>query len=219
MRSSRSSRAAPLAAARRTALIVVRPVDAPARSIRSISFPTRPAPGRAPRPLVSRADYEQAVERILTHIRAGNIYQANLTFPTDVAFAGPRSRSTPACAPAPRALCGIVFTASTDPLRFAGAVLGPTAPHHARPMKGTAPRSPIREPARRSQAARREPHDRRSPAQRSQPSLAARLGRGPALFEVETYPTLLQMTSPSPPRSRAKAVSRGSSMRFSPAAR
>ena len=67
----------------------------------------------------------------------------------------------------------------------------------ARPMKGTAPRDadPGRA-SRRSQAARRKSDDRRSAAQRS---VARRRSRAaskvPELFAVETYPTVLQMTS------------------------
>lgn len=42
----------------------------------------------APQPRVARADYEAAVARVLDYIRAGDIYQANLTFRADVPFAG-----------------------------------------------------------------------------------------------------------------------------------
>ena len=41
-----------------------------------------------PQPRVARADYEAAVARVLDYIRAGDIYQANLTFRADVPFAG-----------------------------------------------------------------------------------------------------------------------------------
>ena len=42
----------------------------------------------APEPLIARADYDRALARVKDYIAAGDIYQANLTFPARVAFAG-----------------------------------------------------------------------------------------------------------------------------------
>src|SRR5690606_3119430 len=42
----------------------------------------------APRPLIAPTDYRAAVATVLDHIGAGDIYQANLTFPAEVPVAG-----------------------------------------------------------------------------------------------------------------------------------
>src|SRR3546814_5675318 len=42
----------------------------------------------APRPVITNADYEARLARVLDYIRAGDIYQANLTFAAEVAIVG-----------------------------------------------------------------------------------------------------------------------------------
>ena len=152
-----------------------------------------------PRPLVERAAHEAAVEQALEHILAGDIYQANLTFPAEVATAGHPLALYAAIRPRAQAgWGGVVFTGehwllSFSPELFFTLEAGRVT---ARPMKGTAP-------------AGSDPEALRSdPKQRSETLMIVDLLRNdlsrlskpgtvkvPALFEVETYPTVLQMTS------------------------
>ena len=152
-----------------------------------------------PRPLVERSAHESAVARALEHILAGDIYQANLTFRAEVATAGHPLALYAAIRPRARAgWGGIVFTGehwllSFSPELFFTLEAGRVT---ARPMKGTA-------------AAGTDPETLRSdPKQRSENLMIVDLLRNdlsrlskpgtvkvPALFEIETYPTLLQMTS------------------------
>ncbi|HYW15367.1 MAG TPA: aminodeoxychorismate synthase component I [Allosphingosinicella sp.] len=152
-----------------------------------------------PRPLVEREAHEAAVERALEHILAGDIYQANLTFQAEVATAGHPLALYAAIRPRARAgWGGVVFTGehwllSFSPELFFTLEAGRVT---ARPMKGTA-------------RAGSDPEVLRSdPKQRSENLMIVDLLRNdlsrlskpgtvkvPALFEVETYPTVLQMTS------------------------
>ena len=197
-RSWRRSRSAPGATRRRpcsgsACSTAARTVDAASAAARPA-----PAPGRgAPRPLIARAEYEAALARgAASHILAGDIYQANLTFAGRGARPpATRSRSTPRCAPA---RARRPWRASSSPARTGCSPSRPSCSSRsraarltARPMKGTAPRR--RRPgraSRRSQAARRESDDRRSAAQRSRPA-SPKPGsvEVPDLFAVETYPT------------------------------
>ncbi len=152
-----------------------------------------------PRPLVTRESHEAAVGRALEHILAGDIYQANLTFQAEVATAGHPLALYAAIRPRARAGWGaVVFTGehwllSFSPELFFTLEAGRVT---ARPMKGTAP-------------AGSDPEALRSdPKQRSENLMIVDLLRNdlsrlskpgtvkvPALFEVEAYPTVLQMTS------------------------
>jgi para-aminobenzoate synthetase/4-amino-4-deoxychorismate lyase len=152
-----------------------------------------------PRPLVERPAHEAAIDRALEHILAGDIYQANLTFQSAVATAGHPLALYAAIRPRARAgWGGVVFTGlhwllSFSPELFFTLEAGRVT---ARPMKGTA-------------AAGSDPEALRSdPKQRSENLMIVDLLRNdlsrlskpgtvkvPALFEVETYPTVLQMTS------------------------
>ncbi len=152
-----------------------------------------------PRPLVGRDEHEAAIERALGHIFAGDIYQANLTFPAEVATAGHPLALYAAIRPRARAgWGGIVFTGEHWLLSFSPELFftldGGRAT--ARPMKGTAP------PGSDPQALRGDPKQRAENLMivdllRNDLSRLAKPGtvKVPALFEVETYPTLLQMTS------------------------
>lgn len=152
-----------------------------------------------PRPLVERAAHEAAVGRTLEHILAGDIYQANLTFQADVATAGHPLALYAAIRPRARAgWGGVVFTGehwllSFSPELFFMLEAGRVT---ARPMKGTAPAASDPEALRND------------PKQRSENLMIVDLLRNdlsrlskpgtvkvPALFEIETYPTVLQMTS------------------------
>jgi para-aminobenzoate synthetase/4-amino-4-deoxychorismate lyase len=152
-----------------------------------------------PRPLVGRQDHEAAIARALDHILAGDIYQANLTFPAEVAIAGHPLALYAAIRPRARAgWGGIVFTGRHWLLSFSPelffTVEGGRAT--ARPMKGTAPAGSDPE------ALRGDPKQRAENLMivdllRNDLSRLSKPGtvRVPALFEVETYPTVLQMTS------------------------
>ncbi|HYJ81827.1 MAG TPA: aminodeoxychorismate synthase component I [Allosphingosinicella sp.] len=153
----------------------------------------------SPRPLVEREAHEAAVARALEHIVEGDIYQANLTFRAEVATAGHPLALYAAIRPRARAgWGGIVFTGehwllSFSPELFFTLEAGRVT---ARPMKGTAPAGSDPEALRGD------------PKQRSENLMIVDLLRNdlsrvskpgsvkvPALFEVETYPTVLQMTS------------------------
>jgi para-aminobenzoate synthetase/4-amino-4-deoxychorismate lyase len=153
----------------------------------------------AARPLISRAEYEAALAAVKAHIEAGDIYQANLTFAAEVPVAGHPLALYAALRERSGAGHGaIVFTGthwllSLSPELFFTLEGGLAT---ARPMKGTAPAN--------------ADHDvfRADPKQRAENLMIVDLLRNdlsrvaktgsvkvPALFEVETYPTLLQLTS------------------------
>ena len=155
--------------------------------------------GGAPRPLVARDHYEDAAARVLDHICAGDIYQANLTFPCDVPVAGhPLALYAGLRARARAPFGAVVFTGahwilSCSPELFFesdGSIIS------ARPMKGTAPRSASPEslsadPKQRAENLMIVDLIRNDLSRVSRPGSV----KVPKLFEVETYPTLLQMTS------------------------
>jgi para-aminobenzoate synthetase/4-amino-4-deoxychorismate lyase len=152
-----------------------------------------------PRPRVERTAHEAAVGRALEHILAGDIYQANLTFRAEVATAGHPLALYAAIRPRAQAgWGGVVFTGRHWLLSFSpelfftldGGVVT------ARPMKGTAPAGSDPE------ALRGDPKQRAENLMivdllRNDLSRLSRPGtvKVPALFEVESYPTVLQMTS------------------------
>ena len=152
-----------------------------------------------PRPRVARDAHEAAIAAALDHILAGDIYQANLTFQAEVATAGHPLALYSAIRPRARAgWGGIVFTGRHWLLSFSPELFftleggGATA----RPMKGTAPAGSDPE------ALRGDPKQRAENLMivdllRNDLSRVSKAGtvKVPALFEVETYPTLIQMTS------------------------
>jgi para-aminobenzoate synthetase/4-amino-4-deoxychorismate lyase len=152
-----------------------------------------------PRPRIERSAHEAAVERALEHILAGDIYQANLTFRADVATAGHPLALYAAIRPRAGAGWGaVVFTGrhwllSFSPELFFTLDAGLVT---ARPMKGTAPAGGDPE------ALRNDPKQRAENLMivdllRNDLSRVSKPGtvKVPALFEVERYPTVLQMTS------------------------
>jgi para-aminobenzoate synthetase/4-amino-4-deoxychorismate lyase len=160
-----------------------------------------PAGGWAgrPRPLVEREAHEAAIAEALEHILAGDIYQANLTFPAEVATAGHPLALYAAIRPRARAgWGGVVFTGehwllSFSPELFFTLEAGRVT---ARPMKGTAPAGSDPD-ALRSDPKQRAENLMIVDLLRNDLSRVSRPGsvKVPALFEVETYPTVLQMTS------------------------
>ena len=159
-----------------------------------------------PRPLVARADYEAALARAKAHIEAGDIYQANISFPAEIGFAGaPLALYARLRARARAGHGGIVFTGrhwllSCSPELFFTLDRGRVV---TRPMKGTAARAPSPEEDRRAIEGLRE-----DPKQRAENLMIVDLLRNdlsrvskpgsvevPSLFAIETYPTVHQMTS------------------------
>lgn len=157
-------------------------------------------------PLIDEAAYRTSFEQVQDLIRAGDIYQVNLTFPCDVHFSGDPMALFAALRPRARAgYGGVIRTGdhailSFSPELFFSQVRGQLT---ARPMKGTAPRDP--DPARDAALARGLVTDAKQRAEnlmivdllRNDLSRVARAGSVtvPELFKVETYPTVHQMVS------------------------
>ncbi|WP_313330583.1 aminodeoxychorismate synthase component I [Sphingobium yanoikuyae] len=160
----------------------------------------------APWPLVSEADYRAQFGQVQELIRAGDIYQVNLTFPCELRFAGDPMALYAALRPRAQAGYGGVINIgghqilSFSPELFFTQVRGQLT---ARPMKGTAVRDhdPDRDAALATELAR----DAKQRAEnlmivdllRNDLSRVARAGSVtvPDLFKVETYPTVHQMVS------------------------
>lgn len=159
-----------------------------------------------PRPLISRDDHEAAVGRAKAHIEAGNIYQANLTFPASVRTLGdPVAIYAAVRARAKGGHCALVFTGTHWLLSFSPELFFTLERGllTARPMKGTALRRQDR--SEDEEAARTLRED---PKQRAENLMIVDLLRNdlarvsrpgsvevPELFAVETYPTVHQLTS------------------------
>lgn len=157
-------------------------------------------------PLIARAAYDDRFALVQALIAAGDVYQANLTFPASVAIAGdPLAAYAAIRARAAAGWGAVVATGSATILSFSPelffALDGRTLT--ARPMKGTARRLP--DPAEDAQAATALAAD---PKQRAENLIIVDLIRNdlsrvadpgsvavPALFAVERYPTVHQMTS------------------------
>ena len=159
-----------------------------------------------PVPTIERAAYDAAFDRVKAYIAAGDIYQANLTFPADVLIAGdPLALYARIRARAAAGWGGIVADGSRVLLSFSPEMFFRLDGRRiaARPMKGTATRGV--DPVADAEAARELATD---PKQRAENLMIVDLIRNdlsriavpgsvavPALFEVETYPTIHQMTS------------------------
>ena len=159
-----------------------------------------------PQPHVTREAYDAALDRVLALIRAGDIYQANLTFAASVKVLGDplalyaRLRTQAAAAHAALVATGETMLLSLSPELFF-ALDGDAL--ICRPMKGTAPRGDTAE-ADRALAAMLSGDAK----QRAENLMIVDLMRNdlarvsvagsvaaPELFMVETYPTVHQMTS------------------------
>lgn len=160
----------------------------------------------APWPLVSEADYRAMFDRVQELIRAGDIYQVNLTFPCETRFIGDPMALYAALRPRARAGYGGVMNIgghsilSFSPELFFTLVRGQLT---ARPMKGTATRD--HDPAQDARLAQALAADPKQQAEnlmivdllRNDLSRVARAGTVtvPELFKVETYPTVHQLVS------------------------
>ena len=163
--------------------------------------PALPGPVR---PLMDAAGHGAALARVQALIEAGDIYQANLTFPAALQFSGhplalyARLRAANAAPHGALVHDGRHWLLSLSPelfFRLDGKLLT------TRPMKGTARRGATAAEDRALAAALRA-----DPKNRAENLMIvdllrndlSRVGRDvgvPALFEVETYPSILQMTS------------------------
>lgn len=157
-------------------------------------------------PLIDEAAYRAAFTQVQDYIRAGDIYQVNLTFPCATRFTGDLLALYAALRPRQCAgYGGVIRTGrhsilSFSPELFFTSVRGQLT---ARPMKGTAPRDA--DPARDADLARWLESDAKQRAEnlmivdllRNDLSRVSRAGTVavPDLFKVETYPTVHQMVS------------------------
>ena len=159
-----------------------------------------------PQPCVTRDAYDAMLARVLALIAAGDIYQANLTFRATVAVAGDPLALYAAIRGRARAGWGAIVATGSETLlsfspelffRLNGGALT------CRPMKGTVRRDP--DPARDAAVAADLAADEKQRAEnlmivdlmRNDLSRVAVPGSVavPALFAVEPYPTVHQMTS------------------------
>lgn len=179
----------------------IAPADVPAR----LPDPAGAWAG-APVPAIGRAAYDAAFDRVKAYIAAGDIYQANLTFPADVPVVGdPLALYARIRARAAAGWGGVVADGTQVLLSFSPEMFFRLDGRRieARPMKGTAMRGV--DPTHDVEAARELAAD---PKQRAENLMIVDLIRNdlsriavpgsvtvPALFEVETYPTIHQMTS------------------------
>lgn len=159
-----------------------------------------------PVPTIGRAAYDAAFDRVKAYIAAGDIYQANLTFPAEVPIAGdPLALYARIRARAAAGWGGILSDGLRVLLSFSPEMFFRLDDRRiaARPMKGTATRGA--DPAADAEAAHELATD---PKQRAENLMIVDLIRNdlsriavpgsvsvPSLFEVETYPTIHQMTS------------------------
>jgi para-aminobenzoate synthetase / 4-amino-4-deoxychorismate lyase len=158
------------------------------------------------RPAISRADYSRAFTTVQEYIRAGDIYQANLTFPLTADYAGdPLALYAALRARACAGYGGVIWTGQTHYLSFSPELFFALKDQRitTKPMKGTAQRRI--DPAADAQAAE---HLRTDPKQRAENLMIVDLLRNdlsrvcaagsvkvPELFHIESYPTVHQMTS------------------------
>ena len=157
-------------------------------------------------PMMSRADYLAAFDRVQEMIRAGDIYQANLTFPCELPISGDPLALYAALRGRQRAAHGgIVSTGEGMLLSFSPELFFALEGRRltARPMKGTATRRADRHEDAAVIAALAA-----DPKQRAENLMIVDLLRNdlsrvsvagsvavPNLFRVETYPTVHQMVS------------------------
>ncbi|MBG6119184.1 MULTISPECIES: aminodeoxychorismate synthase component I [unclassified Sphingobium] len=159
-----------------------------------------------PRPLIDEAEYRAAFDAVQDYIRAGDIYQANLTFPCETRVSGDPMALYAAVRPrAAAGYGGVIRTGgqallSFSPELFFTLVRGQLT---ARPMKGTATRHA--DPQQDTALAQWLQSDAKQRAEnlmivdllRNDLSRVSRAGSVtvPDLFKVESYPTVHQLVS------------------------
>ena len=158
------------------------------------------------RPSISRDNYHRAFTTVQDYIRAGDIYQANLTFPLSADYAGdPLALYAALRARARAGYGGVIWTGQTHYLSFSPELFFALKDRRVttKPMKGTAQR--LADPVADGRAAE---HLRMDPKQRAENLMIVDLLRNdlsrvcaagsvnvPELFHIESYPTVHQMTS------------------------
>lgn len=168
-------------------------------------------------PAISRADYAGVVHRIKDYLARGHSYQINYTFPLQAAFVGEPWALFTHLAAAQQA----EYAAFINTGRF---VIGSASPElffqldgdrlSAKPMKGTARRGRTLAEDEAHIAGLRQSEKNRAENLmivdmiRNDMGRVAQIGSvaAPRLFEVERYPTLLQMTSTVTARTSASVV-------------
>lgn len=170
-------------------------------------IPCEAVPRLELKPAWSEAEYLQRFEKVIDYIKAGDVYQINLTFPLISDFDG-------------SAICLYDTLRARQPVRYGGVIslgAGPDivsfspelffdkqgADISMRPMKGTIKR--LRDPKADMELREAMRYDRKSQAEnlmivdllRNDLSRIAEKAsvKVPHLFSLETYPTLHQMTS------------------------
>jgi para-aminobenzoate synthetase/4-amino-4-deoxychorismate lyase len=171
------------------------------------ALPDAAGPWAGPaRPLVGEAEYRAAAERVKAHIAAGDIYQANLSFPAEAATVGdPLALYAAIRSRASAGHGGVVFTGEHWLLSFSPELFFTLEGGQVvtRPMKGTAARgADAQADAAAARGLALDPKQRAENLMivdllRNDLSRVARTGtvKVPALFAVETYPTVHQLTS------------------------
>lgn len=158
-------------------------------------------------PAWSFADYERRFDRLHAHIRKGDCYQGNLTFPVHARWAGdPRDAFDVLTAKQPVRYGALVslgdpVVLSRSPELFFE--IDENGFIHTLPMKGTAPRGKTEDEDRRFKAFLQ--HDPKNQAEnrmivdllRNDISRIIEIGslEVPELFRIESYPTVHQMVS------------------------
>ncbi|MEH6758495.1 MAG: aminodeoxychorismate synthase component I [Parasphingorhabdus sp.] len=158
------------------------------------------------KPSVTRADYDHAFAKVKEYIVDGDIYQANLTFRAHAAHAGhPLALYAAIRDRAKAGYGGVVFDGKNWLLSFSPELFFAMKDERitAKPMKGTAARvqNAIEDAAIKAEL-------QRDPKQRAENLMIVDLLRNdlsrvavpgsvkvPELFQIETYPTIHQMTS------------------------
>ena len=158
------------------------------------------------KPQISRDDYARAFAAVQDYIKAGDIYQANLTFPLSADYAGDPLALYAALRPrAAAGYGGVIWTGERHYLSFSPELFFAAKDRRVttKPMKGTAERraDPAADMAEAVML-------RTDPKQRAENLMIVDLLRNdlsrvcapgsvavPELFHVESYPTVHQMTS------------------------
>ncbi|MFC5069490.1 aminodeoxychorismate synthase component I [Flaviflagellibacter deserti] len=202
-----------LASARQMPLVWLGVYDAPVELDREAAWAwlaghSSPAPSKVGKVSLSmsREEYDAAFANVMEYIRAGDVYQINLTMLARFGFSGdPVSFYRELCRSQPVSFGALVNTGedhvlSLSPELFienrAGRIV-------TRPMKGTAPRGTTPEDDEAIKAAMQADEKSRAENLMIVDLLRNDLGRVaetgsvevPALFEIETYKSLHQMTS------------------------
>jgi len=183
------------------------PVALPAAAVPDLLPAASADPITGFEPMIGRADYDRAIGQVLDYIVAGDIYQANLTFPASVTLTGDPLAAYAAIRPRAAAGHGALVrhdgrhVLSFSPESFFA--LGSDGRVATRPMKGTATRGA--DAAADAEAIATLAADPKQRAEnlmivdllRNDISRVTRAGsvKVPALFTVETYPTIHQMIS------------------------